>query len=58
MRAAPIRCGMAVSLIGQTGQSEESHSPEECASVVVNRTTPSSLVDRGGLYRGNFVPTQ
>jgi len=30
-----------VSLTGQTGQSEDSHSPEECASVVVCRSKAS-----------------
>ena len=38
-----MRCGAAVSLTGQTGQSEEIHSPEECASTVVSRTSPASL---------------
>src|SRR5262249_10158882 len=39
----PIRCGAAVSAIGQTGQSEEIHSPDECASAVVKRISPTSL---------------
>jgi hypothetical protein len=33
--AAPIRCGVAVSLIGQTGQLDAIHSPEAWASIVV-----------------------
>ncbi|WMT78236.1 hypothetical protein [Bradyrhizobium sp. Ash2021] len=36
-RAAPIRCGALVSLTGHTGQSDEIHSPDECASVMVSR---------------------
>jgi hypothetical protein len=35
--AAPILRGAAVSLIGQTGHSDDSHSPDEFASVVVRR---------------------
>src|SRR5262245_53993164 len=35
-----MRCGLAVSLIGQTGQSEAIHSPEACASMVVRLTIP------------------
>ena len=30
--AAPIRCGVTVSPTAQTGQSDETHSPEEWAS--------------------------
>jgi len=33
---APIRCGVAVSLMGQTGQSEAIHSPDACASTWSN----------------------
>jgi hypothetical protein len=40
--AAPILCGAAVSLTAQTGQSEETHSPEEWASTVVKRMSPAS----------------
>ncbi len=40
MSAAPIRCGVGISLMAQTGQSEETHSPDECASVVVSRISP------------------
>src|SRR5713226_9214065 len=36
-----MRCGAAVSLTGQTGQSEDTHSPDECASVVVSRISPA-----------------
>src|SRR5437016_1159176 len=32
----------AVSLTGQTGQSEDTHSPDECASVVVSRISPAA----------------
>jgi hypothetical protein len=38
-----MRRGAAVSLIGQTGHSDESPSPEEWASVVVRRMSPASL---------------
>ena len=38
-----MRCGAAVSVTGQTGQSEEIHSPEECASTVVSWISPASL---------------
>src|SRR6266404_619427 len=37
-----MRWGAAVSLTGQTGQSEETHSPAECASVVVSRISPAA----------------
>jgi hypothetical protein len=36
-----MRCGAAVSLTGQTGQSEDTHSPDKCASVVVSRIKPA-----------------
>src|SRR5262245_54196104 len=36
-----MRCGLAVSAIGQTGQSEAIHSPEAWASVVVKLTMPA-----------------
>ena len=39
--AAPMRCGFAVSLTAQTGQSEAIHSPEECARIVVRLTIPA-----------------
>jgi hypothetical protein len=42
VRAAPIRCGAAVSLTGQTGQSEEIHSPEACVKRDVSRIWPDS----------------
>ena len=38
-----MRCGVAVSLTGQTGHSEEIHSPDECASTVVSRTKPAAV---------------
>ena len=41
--AAPIRCGLAVSLRAQTGQSEAIHSREACATTVVRLTMPRSL---------------
>jgi hypothetical protein len=41
--AAPIRCGAAVSLIGQTGQSDDTHSPDEWARTVLNRISPAAL---------------
>ena len=37
-----MRCGFAVSLIGQTGQSDEIHSPEAWAKSVVSRIWPLS----------------
>jgi hypothetical protein len=36
-----IRCGVVVPLIAQTGQSEEIHSPDECASMVVKLMVPA-----------------
>ena len=57
MRAAPIRCGVAVSLVEQTGQSEEIHSPEAWAKSVVSRIWPK-LVDGGGLDGGDLVLAQ
>ena len=36
-----MRCGVAVSLTAQTGQSEAIHSPEACASMVVKLTVPA-----------------
>ena len=41
--------------MGQTGQSEAIHSPEECASTVFRRTVRVGLVDRGGLHHGDLV---
>ena len=38
-----MRCGAAVSETGQTGQSEDIHSPEECASRVVSWMKPASF---------------
>ena len=38
-----MRCGLAMSLTGQTGQSEAIHSPEACASMVVKLTIPEPL---------------
>src|SRR5262245_37306278 len=35
-----MRCGLAISAMGQTGQSEAIHSPEACASTVVKLTRP------------------
>src|SRR4249919_2418466 len=37
-----MRCGATVSATGHTGQSEDIHSPEECASNVVRRMRPAS----------------
>ena len=42
MSAAPSRWGAAVSLTGQTGQSEDTHSPEAWTSVVVSLIRPLS----------------
>src|SRR5215470_25532 len=36
-----MRCGVAVSLIAQTGQSEAIHSPEACARTVLSLTIPA-----------------
>ena len=38
-----MRRGAAVSLIVQTGHSDDNHSPDEWASVVVRRINPASL---------------
>src|ERR1700751_3664769 len=38
-----MRWGEAVSLIGQTGHSEDTHSPDEGARTVLTRTTPASV---------------
>jgi hypothetical protein len=37
-----MRCGLAVSLIAQTGQSEAIHSPDECATTVVRVIVPAA----------------
>ena len=37
-----MRCGVAVSLTAQTGQSDEIHSPEAWAKSVVSRIWPLS----------------
>ena len=37
-----MRRGLAVSAMEQTGQSEEIHSPEECANTVVRLTVPAA----------------
>ena len=42
--AAPMRFGLAISSSGQTGQSEEIHSPDECASRVVRFDKRAGLV--------------
>jgi hypothetical protein len=34
-----MRCGVAVALMAQTGQSEAIHSPDACASTVVRLMT-------------------
>ena len=44
-----MRCGLAVSAIGQTGQSEAIHSPEAWASSGGQVDHAGGLVDRGGL---------
>ncbi len=36
-----MRCGTAVSLMAQTGQSEAIHSPEAWAKTVLSRTIPA-----------------
>src|SRR5829696_7531955 len=38
-----MRRGLAVSLTGHTGHSEETHSPDEWASTVVKRTSPAAV---------------
>ena len=53
-----MRWGLAVSAIGQTGQSEAIHSPEACASMVVKLTIPEAVVDCGGLHGGDLVLAQ
>ena len=41
-----MRCGVAVSLMGQTGQSEAIHSPEAWAKTVLSRMMlATSLID-------------
>jgi hypothetical protein len=42
VRAAPSRWGAPVSLTGQTGQSEDTHSPEAWTRVVVSLISPLS----------------
>jgi hypothetical protein len=37
-----MRCGVAVSAMVQTGQSEAIHSPEACANTVVRLTMPAA----------------
>ena len=50
-----MRCGAAVSETGQTGQSDDIHSPEECASMVVSWIEACFLFDRGGLNHRDFM---
>ena len=38
-----MRCAEAISAIRHTGHSEETHSPDECARMVVRRRRPPSL---------------
>src|ERR1700738_2302864 len=38
-----MRCTEAISLIWHTGHSDETHSPDECARMVVRRRRPASL---------------
>src|ERR1700738_4635862 len=38
-----MRCAEAMSVIWHTGHSDETHSPEECARMVVSRSRPASL---------------
>jgi hypothetical protein len=52
-----VRCGVAVSAMAQTGQSEAIHSPEAWARTVV-KFTACRLVDGGGLDRGDLVLAQ
>jgi hypothetical protein len=42
-KSAPLPCGAAVSLIAQTGHSDDSHSPDERARTVVTQIHPASL---------------
>ena len=37
-----MRWGAPISATGHTGQSDDIHSPEECASIVVSRIKPAS----------------
>src|SRR5262249_19970505 len=37
-----MRCGLTMSVTGQTGQSEAIHSPDACASMVVRLISPAS----------------
>jgi hypothetical protein len=53
--AAPIRCGFPVSLIEQTGQPDEIHSPEAWAKSVVSRIWPVSWSMAVVLDGRNFV---
>ncbi len=46
VRAAPIRCGVAVSLTAQTCQSEAIHSPDACARTVAEANVPIEGLDR------------
>ena len=53
-----MRWGLAVSAIGQTGQSEAIHSSEACASMVVEVDHAARLIDGGGLHGGDLVLAQ
>ena len=37
-----MRCGEPISLIGHTGQSDATHSPDECANTVTSFTILAS----------------
>ena len=38
-----MRCAEAMSVIWHTGHSDETHSPDECARMVVRRSRPACL---------------
>ena len=44
-----MRCGLAVSGTGQTGQSDAIHAPQACAGMVVQIDHANGLVDGRGL---------
>src|SRR5262245_405663 len=53
-----MRCGAAVSLIAQTGQSEAIHWPEAWAQNRTKPYDPRTLIDRSGLHRRDLMPAQ
>jgi hypothetical protein len=53
-----MRWGLAISAMGQTGQSEAIHSPEACARTVVKLTRPDAWSIAVVLHGGDLMLTK